>query len=285
MNNGLQLPRDFDALLSRARAMLAARGGTPAVILVAGGSCTGKTTMLADPLAAALGNQAWHLSQDMQQCCAPESMAPRYLRDDPAHYGIAACAHVIQSHRQARSFTWPDYDFAQGRHGPVRLLDPRPVLILEGLYALAPDLCGQADLRLYVEAPAVVRLVRRLFRNRHERYPDRPLESRAVLRFLTSVQTAHREQVRMQREHADLCLTTVLDFAATRERFSLQPLAVTGGRLRWQAAFDAQTRVCLERLGAQSQALRIYQGRHCYLDLALDTEAARALSTVDAGAC
>lgn len=127
----------------------------------------------------------------------------------------------------------------------------------------------------------VVRLVRRLYRSRHERYPDRPLDSSAVLRFATTVQAAHRDHVSAQRERADLRLTTTLAFDETRARFGLEALAVVRGSVHWQAGFDAYTTVRLERLNDGQWRLRIDQDRRCYLDLSLDQAAADALRSHD----
>ncbi|MGQ0528701.1 MAG: uridine kinase family protein [Panacagrimonas sp.] len=277
----LRVPEHMDVLIQRIRGRLHAVAPAPAILLVAGGSSTGKSSLVAQ----ALGN-AWQcphrvIAQDMQQCGGSQQLDPRYLRDDPANYGIAACEQALKKFLDGQAFAWPCYDFASATQGPPRVVAPGPLLILEGLYAAQTSLRALASYSIYVEAPAVARLVRRLFRSRYERYPDRPLESRAIQCFLGTVSAAHRDLVVAQRAQADCVVETQLAFRRLIERYALAPVQVKAGEALWSAAYDVETHLCVEVLPACGPALRLWHAQRCYLDLPIDAPTAALFQDFD----
>ena len=274
------LPDELEALVARVRA--AARPVGPTIVCIAGGTSTGKSTQIAAPLVRALGPDARLLAQDMQQRSLREQADPRYGFDHPEIYGIEACLRAIERFRAGDALDWPRYDFVRRRHEGCVRVDAGAWLVLEGLHALAPALADAADLCLYAEAPAVVRLVRRILRNQYERYPGLAVPGRTAAGFLGPVLRAHRDLVRPQRAAADLCVRTDRAFARLRDRFELAPITAGAGveTIR-RVAFDARTTVAALRDEAGAWRLRVEEMEVCHADWAIGEDTAAAFAELD----
>lgn len=275
----LALPGGLDALVRWVRAEASQAG--PTIVCIAGGTSTGKSTQIAAPLAHALGAEARLLQQDMQQLGLPD---PRYGFDHPNGYGIDACLTAIERFRAGSAFDWPCFDFVRRSHGPPVRMEAGAWLILEGLHALAPPLAAAADLRIYAEAPAVVRLVRRILRNHYERYPGVAVPGRTAASFLGPVLTAHRELVRPQRDLAQLRVQTDRAFSQLRDRFGLAAVAISaddGLETSRRVAFDDKTVVRSVRDATGRWRLCIDVADACYADWEIDAETAEAFATFD----
>jgi len=83
-------------------------------------------------------------------------------------------------------------------------LQPRPVVILEGILVLAEEpLRRIMDIKLFIDADADVRILRRLQRDIHER--GRSFES-VQRQYLSSVRPMHLEFVEPSKRYADLII-------------------------------------------------------------------------------
>lgn len=275
------LPGDLHTLVARVRAAMHRIAPRPAVILVAGGTSTGKSNFVAAPLVAALGSEVRLLSQDMHQLADSSRLDPRYMRDDPANYGLAECREALAQFQRGEPLSWPQFDFAAGTHGPRRCVAPGSALVLEGLYAAHASLAPLADHVVYAEAPAVVRLVRRMLRSRFERYSGRNLESRSGAHFLSTVAAAHRTHVVVQRAAAHAIVRTDLSFQVLRERFALTPLPTPQEQVLWRTQFDPRTVVTVERTLVHPRLLRVRQNWVCFLEVPLDEDVLLALQNFD----
>ena len=97
----------------------------------------------------------------------------------------------------------PVYDFVRHvRTAEVRRVEPRPVILLEGILLFAePHLRSQLDFKVFVDTDADVRLLRRLRRDIRER--GRTVED--VLRqYMESVRPMHLEFVEPSKRWADV---------------------------------------------------------------------------------
>jgi uridine kinase len=83
-------------------------------------------------------------------------------------------------------------------------VDPRPVVLVEGILVLAiPALRAALDLRVFVDAPADLRLTRRLERDLSQRGRTR---HGVIEQYERTVRPMHDTFVAPSREHADLLL-------------------------------------------------------------------------------
>ncbi len=107
----------------------------------------------------------------------------------------------------------PVYDFTtHTRTGTTRRVDPRPVIVVDGILVLAfPVIRERLDVSVFVEAPAEVRLARRLDRDVRER--GRTPES-VRTQFAATVAPMHDAFVSPCRDLADLTLDGQGDLVA-----------------------------------------------------------------------
>ena len=107
----------------------------------------------------------------------------------------------------------PVYDFAtHTRTGLTRRVEPRPVVVVDGILVLAvPALRSRLDLAVFVDAPAEVRLARRMYRDVRER--GRTTAS-VRAQFEATVAPMHEAFVDPSAEHADLRLDGTGDLDA-----------------------------------------------------------------------
>ncbi len=180
----------------------------PVVIGIAGGSGSGKTTVL----------------RRIVEAFGPESIA---VLDHDAYY--RALNHLPFEERVAFNFDHPDaletdlmrrhldrllageavekplYNFTtHTREARTVRVEPRPVIIIEGILVLAePALVERMDIKLFVDAAPDVRLMRRLRRDIEER--GRAVE--AVLeQYERTVRPMHLEFVEPSKRRADVII-------------------------------------------------------------------------------
>jgi uridine kinase len=170
----------------------------PLVVGIAGGTASGKTTVargVADRLGALL------LTHD------------RYYRSADAHTNFdhpdaldtARMVADLDTLREGRPASLPDYDFATHRRRAAEdVVAPTPVIVVEGILVLADaSLRARFDLAVFVDAPADVRLVRRVQRDVAER--GRTVES-VLAQYLATVRPMHEAFVAPSLAHAHLVL-------------------------------------------------------------------------------
>lgn len=145
-------------------------------VAIVGGSGSGKTT-LAQALREALGPQrALLLSHDAyyRDLSAERLSAAEAIDfDHPDALESWLLAAHLDSLGRGEAVAVPTYDFSCHRRAPAVVVAPRPVVLVEGILLLAaPELAPPLDLRVFVDAPAPVRLARRLHRDVVERGRD-----------------------------------------------------------------------------------------------------------------
>ena len=196
----------------------------PVVIGIAGGSGSGKTTV-AHRIVERLGADALALlSHDSYY--RDLRLLPRTDRDQVNfdHPEALETSRLVEDLRRLRSglaADIPTYDFTtHSRTAEVRRVDPRPVVLLEGILIFADAaLLRELDVKIFVDADADVRLLRRLRRDVAER--GRTVES-VLDQYEATVRPMHIEFVEPSKRHADLILPqgghngVALDFLLSR---------------------------------------------------------------------
>lgn len=180
----------------------------PVLIGVAGGTGSGKTTVV-QKIMRGLGSDEVTLIQhdsyyrDRSQLPAEERANVNYDHPD------ALETDMLVAHLQAllanRTFNMPVYDFStHTRSSEVRTIEPRKVIIVEGILILADAaLRTLLDIKIYVDTDADIRFIRRMERDVAER--DRTIES-VVAQYLESVRPMHLEFVEPSKRYADLII-------------------------------------------------------------------------------
>ena len=185
------------------------------MIGVAGGSQTGKTTLawgLEDRLGADVSvlwfDEYYH---DQVHLTPDERALVNY--DHPDSLDVDLLVSHLDGLLAGRPAEAPVYDFTtHTRTGTTRRVEPRPVIVVDGILVLAfPVIRERLDVSVFVEAPAEVRLARRLDRDVRER--GRTPES-VRTQFAATVAPMHDAFVSPCRDLADLTLDGQGDLVA-----------------------------------------------------------------------
>jgi len=112
--------------------------------------------------------------------------------------------HLIRL-KQGLQVEMPLYDFVtHTRSEQIEIIEPRPVVIVEGILIFAePRVLDLLDLRIYVDTPDDIRLMRRLRRDISER--GRTFE-RTLDQYERTIRPMHFEFVEPSKRHADLII-------------------------------------------------------------------------------
>jgi uridine kinase len=202
----------------------------PFTVAIAGGSGSGKTSLtralvglLGHADCATLDHDSYY--RDLAHLPPATRAATNFDHPDSLESGLLA-RHLADL-RTGRPVERPVYDFARHvRTATTRRVEPRPVIVCEGILLLAvPELRDAFDLRVYLDTPADVRALRRLQRDIVER--GRTLES-VVHQYLETVRPMHERFVEPARDTADL----VLGWQHPTHELAATVLATLRGRLQ-----------------------------------------------------
>ncbi len=176
------------------------------VVGIAGGSGAGKTTV-ARSIAEKLGKEnVAYISQDwyyLDQSHLPLEERKQMNMDHPNAFDSQLLITHLAQMRQGSVVNVPTYEFGHYTRGTATFpLAPQAVVLLEGILVLAiPEVREVLDFKVFVDADADIRLIRRLNRDIHERsisYDD------TIKRYLTTVRPAHEAFVEPSKRYADL---------------------------------------------------------------------------------
>lgn len=183
----------------------------PLLVGIAGGSCSGKTTV-ARGLARELGpERVAILPQDAyyrDRGGLPAAVRAELNYDVPDAFDHVLFLEHVRALRRGDRVVPPRYCYLTHRRiGIGEAVAPTDVVIVEGLLVLAdPEVRDALDLKVYVDAPAPVRLGRRLARDTSERGRT---NDAVVAQFEATVSPAHATWVEPTRENADLVLVNL----------------------------------------------------------------------------
>ena len=180
----------------------------PYVIGVAGGSGSGKTT-IARALADALGPASCALIEqdcyyrDLSERSFEERVAVNF--DHPDSIELSLLAEHVDALCEGRSVAKPRYDFEHHVRSVVHdQLDPRPVVIVEGILVLVdPGLRERMDLKLFVDTAPDLRLMRRIRRDIEHRGRNFDQIRR---QYYATVRPMHLAFVEPSKAHADVII-------------------------------------------------------------------------------
>lgn len=178
----------------------------PVVVGIAGGSGSGKSTvvrevtrLLGEELVAVLHHDAYY--RDLADISFEERCAVNF--DHPDSLETELLARQVEALLGGEAVEVPTYDFStHTRRQETERVEPRPVLILDGILIMADDaLRALMDLKVFVDTKAAVRLERRIRRDMRDR--GRTRES-VEDQFHATVRPMHRQFVEPSKRYADL---------------------------------------------------------------------------------
>ena len=138
----------------------------PFVLVVAGGTASGKSSIVSRFVAA---TGAAHLSHDRYYFDAPQPRGHDF--DHPDALDTDRLVADVERLKRGESVDLPVYNFAShSRSGATEIMHSAPLIVVEGILVLADSrLAALADLAVFVDAPEPVRFERRLRRDMVER--------------------------------------------------------------------------------------------------------------------
>ncbi len=180
----------------------------PVVIGVAGGSGSGKTTVVRRIVESLPDNHVTVLEhdryyRDRSELRLEERAALNYDHPDALETDLLV-EHVGQL-RQGRPVQVPLYDFARyARKSATECMDPRSTIIVEGILIYTDARLRELmDIKVFVDADADTRFIRRLRRDVSER--GRSVES-VIDQYLNTVKPMHLEFVEPSKRYADIII-------------------------------------------------------------------------------
>lgn len=119
----------------------------------------------------------------------------------------------IKQLKAGKSVVCPVYDFsAHNRSDKTVVIKPSKVILVEGILVLQnPELCNLLDIKIFVEADADERILRRVLRDVEERGRD----LRGIIdQYLTTVKPMHYRFVEPSKAKADIVINSGLNDVA-----------------------------------------------------------------------
>ena len=180
----------------------------PAIILVGGASSAGKS-YLTRAVTEALGPERITLLtlddyyKDQSAMTMEERLQVNY--DHPNAFDWRLMRQQIRALKEGQSIEKPIYDFKERtRSDRTEIIVPKDLVVIEGIMALVDkQLRELGDVRVFIQASAERRFLRRMIRDIKER--GRTMES-VVAQYFATVQPMYDEVVKPSSIYADIIL-------------------------------------------------------------------------------
>lgn len=183
---------------------------TPTLIGFSGGSGSGKTTLaaaiyerLGNHRSAVLSLDAYY--KDLSHLPLEERAAVNF--DHPDALDVHLLIQQIRQLRYGHAVEVPRYDFTTHTRCPETVaFQPKAIVLVEGILLLALDpIRSLLDLKVFVDAPADIRFIRRLLRDIQER--GRTVDS-CIQQYYATTRPMHFAWVEPSKAFADVVVSS-----------------------------------------------------------------------------
>lgn len=185
------------------------------IIGIAGGTGSGKSTFT-NRLRDRFGDDItviYHDNYYKQHDDIPFEERKKLNYDHPDAFETDLLIEHIRKLRNGESIECPVYDYTMhNRSDQTVRIEPRKIILIEGILLLAdPRLRNLLDIKIYVEADADERILRRILRDVKERGRD---IDNIVEQYLTTVKPMHYLYVEPTRATADIVINSGMNDVA-----------------------------------------------------------------------
>ena len=175
------------------------------VIGIAGGTGSGKTT-ITRKLMQRFGHEVsviYHDNYYKAHHNMPYEERAKLNYDQPDAFDTDQLIEAVRALKKGRSVICPVYDYSiHDRSEKTVTVKPARVVIVEGILIFEnKELCNLMDIKVFVDADADVRILRRIVRDVRDR--GRSLES-VVNQYLSTVKPMHEKYVEPSKRNADI---------------------------------------------------------------------------------
>ena len=185
---------------------------TPTIVIIAGGTASGKTSIAAD-FAEKHNCLIIHHDRYYKDILFP----PDANFDEPDALDNDLLAYHLAELKAGRPVELPIYEFATHRRlKETDSVTPQPLIIVEGILTLASDVIAvQGDYHVFVDAPDDIRLARRLQRDVIER--GRSVGG-VIHQYMNTVRPMHFLHVLPSKDKAQLILDGTINIPESVNR-------------------------------------------------------------------
>lgn len=178
------------------------------IILVGGGSSSGKSFVTQEVLKNVGEENVTRMTMDdyyLDQADIPLVDRYKVNYDHPKAFDWPLMRRQIRALKEGLPIEKPVYDFVHlTRSNQIEVVAPKKVIIVEGIMALVDkQVRNLGDLRVFIQAGAERRFLRRIIRDAKER--GRSFEN-IVTQYFNTVQPMYDEIVKPSSEYADLII-------------------------------------------------------------------------------
>jgi uridine kinase len=180
------------------------------VIGIAGGTGSGKTTVVNQIINELPANQVGVISQDSYYKDTSDLPYEERIKinfDHPKAIDFELLAQHLTELKKGKTIKQPVYSFIEhNRTKETVSTAPKDVMIVEGILILThPEIRDMFDIKIYVHADSDERLIRRLKRDISER--GRDLDE-VLHRYKTTLKPMHQQFIEPTKEYADIIIPT-----------------------------------------------------------------------------
>ena len=185
------------------------------LIGIAGGTGSGKSTFT-NRIKKQFGDDVtviYHDNYYSRRDDSPFEERKKINYDHPDALETDMLIEHIKQLKAGKSVVCPVYDFSvHNRSDKTVVIKPSTVIVVEGLLVLQnPELCNLLDIKIFVEADADERILRRVLRDVEERGRD----LRGIInQYLTTVKPMHYRFVEPSKAKADIVINSGLNDVA-----------------------------------------------------------------------
>lgn len=175
----------------------------PVIVMVAGGSASGKTTAIAKGMREMFPDSSVVISMDDYYRGSKYILDNALNFDEPRAIDIDLLKSQLKDLSEGKHVMKPNYSFKTGEREGFSEILPGKLIIVEGLFALSSELDGAGDLKIFVDTDSHGRLLRKLFRDveRVSWSPTHTLEY-----SLSTVEPMYKKYIKPTEENADITI-------------------------------------------------------------------------------
>ena len=178
----------------------------PILIAIAGGSASGKTTVVRKIIESLDSQDVVVIKhddyyKDLSNLSLEERAKVNY--DHPSSLDSDLFVAQLQDLLNGKPIEKPTYNFSvHNRDSKTEVVAPKKIIIAEGILVLEDErVRNLADIKIYVESDDDIRFIRRLLRDTKER--NRTIDS-VISQYLSTVKPMHYSFVKPTKRYADI---------------------------------------------------------------------------------